>query len=57
MAKRLPFAFGKYPSFDFVKIHPFVALSNDKRISHSAECDQGFAFGNYELPKKLDQNF
>ena len=38
-------------------IHPFVAPINDKVISPSADGDQGFAFGNHKLLKKLDQNF
>ena len=46
---------GKNPTCGFSlfspaeKIHPFLALSNDRGISPSAEGDQGFAFGNHEL--------
>ena len=39
------------------KIHPFRALSDNKGISPPAGDDQGFAFGNHKLLKKLDQNF
>ena len=46
-----------FPSCGVAAIHPFGALSNDKVISPSADGDQGFAFGNHELLKKLDQNF
>ena len=46
-----------FPSFAFGKIHPFVALANDRGVSPSAEGDQGAAFGNRKLLKKLDQNF
>ena len=36
---------------------PLCGASNDKGISPSAEVDQGFAFGNHKLLKKLEQNF
>ena len=32
-----------FPSFAFGKIHPFVALMNDRGVSDSAESDQRYA--------------
>ena len=46
-----------FPSCGIAAIHPFVALPNDKVFRSQYESDQGFAFGNHELLKKLDQNF
>ena len=45
------------PLFRLWRNSPLVALPNAWGISPSAEGDQGAAFGNRKLLKKLEQNF